>query len=453
MRNPDPFTALNRFGLGARPGDAAAIEALPRAWVADQFYQKNCDTIPNIPDSATRLKRLEAYRQARLAAGKQEAAKAAMPSPGTTPVKKPSPLDTPPNAMFDYDLWRRTELVLASDTPVIERLAHFWSNHFCISAMRDDITVLAVPYENEAIRPHIFGHFRDMLQATATHPAMLYYLDAASSIGPDSTTGLRQKKSLNENYAREIMELHSLGVNGGYTQNDVEELARVLTGLGIAHEEGEAAWFFDRHEPGTRHFLGRNLADGPTQFSAALDILATHPATIKHVCTKLAAHYCADAPVSLVKKLAQAWRRSSGNLPDIYKVLAAAPEIWQAKHGKYRNPQDFAYAAGRALQLHGHGKDVLAGMRALAQAPFRAPAPTGWSDQDNIWLTPAGVNGRIGLAQHFAQIAPKDIDAPSLLPQIVDVTDKTPIYDAVIAEPNPQKALALCIAAVEFQRR
>jgi uncharacterized protein (DUF1800 family) len=458
MLHESEFIALNRFGLGARPGEADAIAGKAHDWVIGQVRQGQANQVLGVQDTPSRLRTLDVYRRAIAAANKAEADAVAagkpvpVPPPGT---KKPaSPLDNPPGKILDADLSKRVEQMIATDTPVAERLAAFWSNHFSISANRDETAVLAVPYENEAVRPFVFATFRDMLGATATHPAMAIYLDAASSVGPDSLFGERRHKSINENFAREVMELHTLGVNGGYTQKDVDELALALTGLGVDAADGEGAWFFDRHEPGPRTLLGRTLPPGANQPQAAFDILANHPATIRHVSTKLAAHFCGDKPPrAVVQRLTRAWRGSGGHLPAIYVALAASPEAWVAHPVKYRTPQDFVLAAARALDLRGHGRALLSEIRFLGQAPFRAPAPTGWPDADTDWIDPAGVVGRVETALRLAALAHAQTDATDMLAQAAYVTGGANVLDVVAEEPDQHRAIALVLASPEFQRR
>ena len=461
MQHVTEFVALNRFGLGARPGEADAIGGKARPWVVDQLNRGHADPVPGVPSTQDRMRGLDAYRRVKAAADKAEAAAVASGKPVPPPAPPangarppPSPLDNPPGKIFDTDLSRRAELMAASDTPVIERLAAFWSNHFSISATRDEITVLAVPYENEAVRACMFGTFRDMLGATATHPAMAFYLDAASSVGPDSAFGQLRHKSMNENYGREVMELHTLGVNGGYTQKDVDELALALTGLGVDTADGESAWFYDRHEPGARVLLGRTLPEGGTQAQAAFDVLAAHPATVRHVCTKLAAHFCGDTPPrAVVQRLARAWHGSGGSLPAIYLALAASPEAWVTHPVKYRSPQDFVLAAARALDLRGHGRPLLSEMRYLGEAPFRAPAPTGWPDADSAWIDPAGVVARVATAQRLAAMAHAQSDATDTLAQATYVGGGAKVLDVLLEESDQHRAIALVLASPEFQRR
>jgi uncharacterized protein (DUF1800 family) len=469
MEQPAAFVALNRFGLGARPGEAALVAPDPRGWVLDQLARGQADTVAGVQDTPARFHGFATYRKARdevdhaeaaALAAKDGATKDGPPKPAAAPAcpppltKMPPNLDNYPGHVFQADRVRRIEHMAASATPVIERLVAFWTNHFTVSAIRDEVSICAVPYENEAIRPFVFARFHDMLAATATHPAMGFYLDAVTSIGPDSLIGQRRHKSVNENYAREVMELHTLGVNGGYTQADVGELALAFTGFGMDPGEGEAVWFYDRHEPGERVVLGRRLAEGGSQATEALAMLANHPSTIRHVSTKLAAHFCGDTPPRpVVKRLCDAWRASAGSLPALYKVLATAPEAWAPRPVKYRTPQDFVLAAARALGLRGHGDAMLNELRDLGQLPFKAPSPAGWSDQDADWLDAAGAVGRVAAAQRLAALAGPGVDAAAALPDVVFTSGHSATLDVVLAEPNPTYAMALVLASPEFQRR
>ena len=456
MTNEAAFIALNRFGIGARPGDLEWLGDDPRAWVLSQLYQPVAPPIGGIQDSPGRFHMLDAFRKAKVEADRADGAVLAQ-NPTTPPPPKPpatGALGNPPGKIFDTDVARRADHLTASDQPVLERLAVFWANHFSVSTTRDEVMVLAVPFENEAIRPHLMGGFRDLLGATAEHPAMQYYLDEAVSIGPDSPIGKLRHRAVNENFAREVMELHTLGVKGGYTQKDVEALALALTGLGVDNQDGESAYFADRHEPGDRVVLGRSLPQGPGQGAQALDMLARHPSTIRHICTKLAAHFCGDAPPhAVVARLTQAWRSSGGQLRALYLALVASPEAWLKRPVKYRSPQDFVIAAARALQLRGHGRELVNEQRQLGQSPFRAPAPTGWSDADGDWIDPAGVLGRVASAQRLANLAKPPPDAVALLSQVVPVAEDSATMDVLVNERDQKRASALALAAPEFQKR
>jgi uncharacterized protein (DUF1800 family) len=248
------------------------------------------------------------------------AAAEAAPKADAEMAKAPAPLP-PQQQLFRAEALARFQRVVAADTGFVERLVHFWSNHFCVSASKSGaVRAIAGAFEREAIRPHVLGRFGDMLKAVASHPAMLLYLDNAQSFGPASRAGRNRQRGLNENLAREILELHTLSVAGGYGQADVTALARILTGwtfagpAGRIGEPGQFAFFANGHEPGDHGLLGKVYkAGGIEQGEAALADLARHPATARHVATKFAAHFVADTPpAALVERLEASFKTSDG---------------------------------------------------------------------------------------------------------------------------------------------
>ena len=270
----------------------------------------------------------------------------------------------------------RITAALISPTPFAERLTHFWANHFAVSADKLQVIGLSGLLEFEAIRPNLMGKFGDMLDAVERHPAMLLYLDQAQSVGPNSMAGRfaasrprpnGQKLGLNENLAREIMELHTLGVRTGYTQADVTEFARALTGwtvrgigrgpgarlTGTDGTPGEFVFAERIHEPGERTIVGRKYAEGgERQAQAVLDALAVSPATAEHVATKLARHFAGDTPPpALVARLKASFLKTGGDLPSLYRVLIDSPECWVAGPVKFKSPWEWTVSTGRALGM------------------------------------------------------------------------------------------------------
>ncbi|HVY99810.1 MAG TPA: DUF1800 family protein, partial [Dongiaceae bacterium] len=281
---PGAVVAANRFGLGARPGELAAIGGDPKGWLKAQLAPANA-----IPAAVAALSGT---------AARLDALPTAMG--GGADAQKNVILAALKMARQDYpqDAAARLQAAIATDTPLVERLVAFWSNHFTVSAMRPVVAGLIGPFEAEAIRPNLFGRFVDLLKAATFHPAMLLYLDNATSVGPDSRAGQRRGRGLNENLARELMELHTLGVDGGYSQADVTELAKILTGWtihrpniperAIAATRGSAVFVTPIHQPGPKSLLGETYReDGPREAEAALDMLAAHPSTAKFIATKL----------------------------------------------------------------------------------------------------------------------------------------------------------------------
>ena len=468
--------ALNRFGLGARKAQTPPADA--RRWLLDQFerYQPRPAAWAAQP-GATAL--LAEQSQQRLAlrdmraggAGRDEEIAAARRA-----LRR--------DARDDYQsaAGARVGSALESDTPFIERLVHFWANHFALSADKPVVAALAGSFEAEAIRPHVLGRFERLLLAVERHPAMLIYLDQAQSIGPDSRAAERaaqrrpqQRRGLNENLAREILELHTLGVGGGYTQADVTEFARALTGWGIAgpddRDSGGDGFRFrpGQHEPGERLIRGRRYAasardDGAAQGEQVLRDLAAAPATARHLATKLARHFNADEPApALVDRLANAYLRSGGELAVVYRALVDAPESWQAAAPKFKSPWDWLISAGRGLGWRGDvsltrpgGRGAVqpvALLQQLGQPLWRPGSPAGWGDRASDWAAPDALLRRVELAQRLAMQAGPALDARALAPQLLPGSLGESTERALARADSPAAALALLLVAPEFLRR
>ena len=404
--------ALNRFGLGYRRGDALPSD--PRAWLVRQIgaYEPAPAALAGRDLGGNTVRRAVeetfAFRTRRDAADKAE--RAQLQQDFTKGVR---------NALVG-EIALRARLALETETPFMERLVHFWSNHFAVSVEKSQVASLIAPFEYGAIRQHMNGHFADLLKAASLHPAMLAYLDQFQSQGPDSRAADERRRrgsplrGLNENLGREILELHTLGVGGGYTQEDVKELARALTGWtieGIPYAEkavpqGGGAAFFDWiHQPGTRRVLGRSYADeGAGQALAILDDLARHPSTARFIATKLARHFAGDTPPpALVDRLADTFRETDGHLPSVYQALVKAPEGWREEPVKFRQPWEWAVAmlraGGDAAQVD---RKFAVMMRALGQDVWQPGSPAGWDDREASWAAPNALLRRIEAAERFA---------------------------------------------------
>src|SRR6266851_756459 len=339
--------ALHRFGFGPRAGSVAAIAADPRGALLAELDRPGAGLItdPDLLASGAAARAAFNFQQAQRAA--RQAARAAQQAnpqsadnnmaagsemkpaeqPAAPPQQaaRPSPGPALPQQIYLDEAKARINAALGAEIGFAERLVWFWSNHFCVSADKGNVRQICGAYEREAIRTHALGRFGDMLLAVETHPAMLLYLDNARSIGPDSVAGVRQKRGLNENLAREILELHTLGVRTVYTQDDVTRFANVITGWTVIAlrqdpEHGGEFTFNPRmHQPGAQTVIGKSYPDsGFDQGRAVLATLAAHPATAKHVATKLARHFVADEPPpALVERLAKRFRDSQGNLKEM----------------------------------------------------------------------------------------------------------------------------------------
>ena len=377
-----------RFGYGLRLGEDAPAD--PEAWLERQIASPAAP--PNGVSTAEAIRtRSESLRQDRAPAAPRDPAMGAPP---------PNVLQTLVQA--ESRAWAAHRI--ASTEPFRDRLVDFWANHFTVSRRSGLVGALAGPLEREAIRPHVTGRFADMLVAVTRHPAMLGYLDNHQSVGPDSTFGRRSGRGLNENLARELLELHTLSPAGGYTQTDVQQLAEILTGWGVAFEEEPwgFVWRRQNHQPWTKTLLGRTFPSGSESQEEALRFLAEHPATYRNLAEKLARHFVADTPPpSATRRLEAALRDSGGDLAAVSRALIALPEAWPATPGKFRPPKDFVLAAARAVGLE-RSELVVSGMWALGQALWNAPQPNGWPDRAEEWIAPEALMRRLDWAYTFA---------------------------------------------------
>jgi uncharacterized protein (DUF1800 family) len=376
------------------------------------------------------------------------------------------------------DALARFQRAARAEVGFAERLVHFWSNHFCISAAKGPLVrVAAGCFEREAIRPHVLGRFSAMLQAVESHPAMLAYLDNALSFGPNSPAGRNRNRGLNENLAREILELHTLGVRSGYTQGDVTEFARALTGWSLAGQAGAgqgepapAAMAMDGaqpggfqfrpalHEPGARSLLGRSYADaGEGQGLAILHDLAAAPATARHVATKLARHFVADdPPPAVVDRLVAAFQRSGGDLPTVYRALVESPEAWTAGPGKFKTPWDWTLSSLRALGRRELSANTQAAplLNQLGQPVWRPGSPAGYDDVAASWAAPDALVRRVELAQRLAAQTGDSVDPRTLAPRLLpgDALRESTATAIARAE-SASTGLALLLVSPEFLRR
>src|SRR5215469_10165744 len=449
--------ALHRFGFGPREGSIAAIAEDPRDALLAELERPDAGQIINsgLPTSGAANRAVFEYRAERSAEQKRQRREgAAQPAMEAPPAQSdPPPL---PRQLFLNEAKARIDASRDAEIGFAERLVWFWSNHFCVS---QDKTVMAGAFEREAIRPHVLGRFRDMLLAAENHPAMLIYLDNAQSIGPASVAGINRDKGLNENFAREVLELHTLGVRSVYTQDDVTNFAKVLTGWTILptvsnpDHGGEFVYLKRAHEPGPQTVVGKAYDDtGAEQGRAVLIDLARHPTTAKHIATKLAWHFIADdPPPALVKRLAERYMDTEGDLKEVVLALITAPQAWMPEQGKIKQPGEWIVAALRATGESGDIRRILQAQTLLGEPLWRPPAPKGFSDDNAAWLD--GLAQRLDMANAFAHreglaIEPEAIMEVALGPLASAETRQT----IARAESRPQ-ALTMLLMAPEFQRR
>lgn len=478
----DRAIAAHRFGLGE--ADLAAVGDDPRAWLLAQVGPADAQRGTGLVDTAASLKNvLEFTREQR----QRRARTAAEPAMAGTP-----PPDAGPSfaehfrATVQADLRARLTTAATTPRPFTERLAMFWANHFTVSMAKASARGLVGAFERDAIRPHVGARFETLLKAAVTHPAMLRYLDNDASAGPDSPIVRRLARraaaeqpggpritGLNENLAREVLELHTLGVSGGgaayggwggYTQADVTAFAAVLTGWRVPLRaladlpDGAQPPRFDPafHQPGAKQVLGRRYPEGPEALDTLLGDLARHPSTARFVATKLARHFVADdPPPNLVARLAERFSATQGDLPAVYRALVEAPEAWEPAPLKLKTPEEFVLSTARLLQLGelAFARQPDGAIGQLGQRLQAAPSPAGWPDRAEEWLGPDAIWKRVEWSTRVADRVGRGVDAralavASLGPRLQDHSAR----QIARAADGPQ-ALALLLMAPEFQRR
>ncbi|MBS0526823.1 MAG: DUF1800 family protein [Proteobacteria bacterium] len=481
----DAALALSRFGLGARDGSMAAIGSDPRGALRHEVTGRalGMPAGPELRSSPELLvdlyaflkeRRLERERKnekatAQDAAGRPMSRRAMMTGGQSTAVSPTAgAMNNRPQVVFLAEVDARFNGTVRE--PLIgfpERLAMFWTNHFAVAVSKGPgVRTLAGAFEREAIRPHVFGRFEDMLLAVETHPAMLAFLDNAQSIGPDSRAGARSRRGLNENLAREIMELHTLGVDGGYSQRDVTSLARIITGWTIERDQkgphgvplGQPGTFVfnpNAHEPGTQTLLGASYPDnGVQQGRAALRALASHPSTAKHIATKLARHFVADSPPpALVARLADTFTRTRGELSAVYLALIDSGEAWHPELAKMRSPLEYVVALLRASGEKPKPQAIAGTLHALGQPIWNPPGPNGFSDKVDAWTSSEGLATRIDVANLIAAATPGSDDPRRFARGILGPLLSPQTDQAMARAANRKQALSIAYLSPEFQRR
>jgi uncharacterized protein (DUF1800 family) len=466
--------ALHRFGFGPRAGTIEAIAADPRGALLAELELPGAGQIANseLPSGAAANRAVFEYNAERAANDKRKrklgesAAQAAMQNAGgeaameaksdaSSASAKPEAVPLP-RQLFRNEAKAHFDTAINAETGLGERLVWFWSNHFCVNG---NATVMAGGYEREAIRPHVLGRFGDMLLAAESHPAMLLYLDNAQSIGPDSVAGINRDKGINENLGREILELHTLGVRTVYTQADVTNFAKILTGWTIRppvsdpDHGGEFMFLGRTHQPGPEIVIDNTYPDtGVQQGRSVLADLARHPATARHIATKLARHFVADdPPTTLVERLTQRFLDTDGDLKEVTKTLITSPEPWELEQNKIKRPGEWLVAMLRAT---GESADVVRILRAqalLGEPLWRPPAPKGFSDDNAAWID--GMGERLDIANSFAHREGLGHEPEAVLEAALGPLASADTRHAVTrAESRPQ-ALTLLVMAPEFQRR
>ena len=473
--------AANRFGLGARPGE---LELIGPGWdAASDWLLKQLQAPAPVlqdaslkPSAETLTRAIELRRE--VAEQRREQKEARAEGDDAVQVRAALKLPAVYRPVYVDEAYARLAQAVSTDRPFLERLTQFWTNHFAVSI--DKVVVLGVAgaMEREAIRPHVTGRFSDLLLAVEKHPAMLLYLDNHASIGPNSKAakfasrrGSARKIGINENLAREILELHTLGVNGGYTQADVTTFAQAISGWSVGGQDqgrrlaklgfdnGKSGEFFFRepfHEPGAKKLLGKSFGDdGVRQGEAILEDLATRPQTARFVSTKLARHFIADDPPrAVIDRMTKTWLDSRGHLPAVYRALVESREAWSEPLSKFKTPADFIYSAYRGLGIPLREKRrALQAFETLGQRALSPGSPAGWPDTSADWDGSSALLKRITWADLVAQRLGDARNARELAPLLLGASLGEDTAKAIARAESGAQALTLLLASPEFMRR
>ncbi len=492
--------AVTRFGLGAKPGEIDVVSRDPQAWLEGQIRTAGApQPAGEFPGSSDRVLQYAGYRDAasnarqirRQDAPATQAATATAPAAMTPAINSGASENPQAQAAFDARRMERRNLVqdtaqeflaraqLGATTPdgFAERWALFWANALTVSAVKFPSAVFIGQYEREAIRPHVFGPFSDLLVAAEQHPAMLLYLDQAQSVGPNSLAGRRRSAGLNENLAREILELHTVGADGGYTQADVTEFARALTGWSlegqapgqprrpnarraalVADQPGRNGFAFRPilHEPGERLVMGvRHAEGGEDQGEAILRDLATRPQTAKRLARRIAVHFVADdPPPALISALEKAWLSTNGRLDVVARALITAPEAWAPAPAKVKTPYEFIVSTHRALGTTPQRPQGLQPpLVTMGQPAFSPPSPEGWPDTAADWAGPDALVKRLEWASTVADVARGQREPVQIAEAALGARLSNRTRTAVSRAESRPEALTLFLMSPEFQRR
>ncbi len=490
--------ALNRLGYGPRPGEIERVrhkglatyldrqlhpEAVPNPAVADALAgytvigATTAELVRDYPQPSPEMRQ----RLAKGDVGRRELRE--MLPPGRRPAVV--------TAQLQGALVTRA---LVSERQLEEVLAGFWFNHFNVYSQKGAVRWMVPAYERDAIRPHVLGTFGDLVRATARHPAMLFYLDNWLSTRADLVIprgpNAGRAAGLNENYARELMELHTLGVDGGYTQQDVTEVARAFTGWTIDRpREGGGYLFRARaHDSGVKRVLGETIpaGGGEQDGERVIDILVRHPATARFISSKLARHFVSDEPPpALVERMAATFRTTGGDIRAVMTTLVSAPEFWSrdAYRAKIKTPFEVVTSAARALDVRlapltsatrvvagrqraradtggGGGLELAREVGRLGQPMYEAQPPTGYPDRAESWVNTGALLGRMNFALALAhgRVGGASVDLSGLL-EGVDRTQPDHVLDRLLAvvlhgaaTPQTRAVLAAQLGSPEITR-
>jgi uncharacterized protein (DUF1800 family) len=472
--------AFHRFGLGAKPGGMnAALAKDPRGALRQETWDATKVFIDDDSLPTTQAALARHFEEAKVERAQRESSRddqremrvarsRSLPSDGNSGAEQMQPAQARQQPQVEQIIYRNEALarIRKAAEPVIgfsERLVLFWSNHFCVSVAKGQIArATAGALEREAIRGHVFGKFSDMLLAVEKHPAMLFYLDNRQSVGPASRAGKNRKVGLNENLAREILELHTLGVDGGYSQADVTSLAKIITGwtfVGAGERLGPAGSYVftaNRHEPGDQHLLGKTYPDtGVEQGEKALRDIARHPSTALHLARKLVRHFISDTepPQALIERLAKVFRDTDGDLAEVSKALVSHDDAWKGELVKVRTPYELLAAVVRFAEPPKDFGQILGPLNALAHPLWAVPGPNGFPDTAAHWGSPESMRARLDISAVIARRLGDRFNPSELADDLFDAALSAETAQAVRRAESKHQGLAILLMSPEFQRR
>jgi uncharacterized protein (DUF1800 family) len=470
--NPKVIHLLNRLTLGIRPGEIDRVQQLG----IDKYIQQqlNPGSIAEAPIVTEKLAKLDAVNLSPVELFQRYNPLNSQLSPAPNKVLQQQARQVTQQAI-GARLWRS----IYSDRQLQEVMVDFWYNHFNVYAEKGLDRLWVGAYEQQAIRPHALGKFRDLLGATARHPAMLFYLDNWQNSAPNPN----QKgkiRGLNENYARELMELHTLGVDGGYKQDDVLALAKIFTGWGFKQPgkkvpDGYSFQFNpDRHDFSTKKFLDREIVgSGMAEGDRALDLLSRHPSTARQISFKLAQYFVTDnPPKSLVDRLSKRFIATDGNIKLVLDTLFHSPEFWNRKYygAKFKTPYQYAISSIRSTGLEiNNVKPLNSLLTQLGMPIYGCISPNGYKNTQEAWLNPDSMTRRLNFATNLAKgklpISAATTTAANSAPMAPMVTiDPVKLAATLgnsfsvqtqqaIAASNPEIQAALILGSPEFMKK
>jgi uncharacterized protein (DUF1800 family) len=462
---------INRLSFGLRPGEFEAVKSqgidayiqsqlTPQSLAEPQFLTQQLASLTTLRMSAAEVMR--EYQQTRV---EKKAQRVNVQAMAANEQNNPEIMKLRRRVLEEATQGRLLRAI-ASPRQLEEVMVDFWYNHFNVFSGKGRDRFLVGNYEQQAIRPLVFGKFRSLLASTSKHPAMLFYLDNWQNTDPNSPGAKGRYKGLNENYARELMELHTLGVNGGYNQQDIITLARVLTGWGFpGNRQGntdQSGFYFDanRHDSSDKVFLGQTIkGGGMEEGEKALDLLAKHPATARHISYKLAQYFVADEPpTALVEQLAKRFQETDGDIKAVLTTLFLSSEFLDSKYynAKFKTPYQYVVSALRATDTQvDNFRSVTGLLKQMGMAIYGCQTPDGYKNTQEAWLNPDAVLRRISLTTALASGRFAGKNSPVNVQQLSttlgnNFSAKT--MQVVAANPEEMKA-ALMLGSPEFMRR